>query len=269
GDHDQLERVTAALKSPYGDTRGQALAALSEFADARAVPALVELTKPSATKAVIEKAAAAGGSSEGRARMREMEAASLRYEIAGALARFDNDEAREGLVSVFADPQPEIRAAAVASLASSATKSQRSADPASGDPSQPVQAATARSAAALRSIVDLLKKEQSPLVYAAILKSFSSFDRDQTADALLAALDASGNRDANIRQALTEIGITSELMARKLTTGNPQERIRAADALSRLGDRKAVPALMDGVANAKEPEVRARFAEALGTLGDR
>ena len=58
-------------------------------------------------------------------------------------------------------------------------------------------------------------------------------------------------------------------LIQQLETGNTTDRLKAAEALGRIGNRKAIPALLGVVNNHSEnSDVRARAAKALGQIGD-
>ncbi|HSO73779.1 MAG TPA: HEAT repeat domain-containing protein, partial [Blastocatellia bacterium] len=240
GSNEQVDQVTAGLASEYSDTRLEAVRTLVEFADSRALPSLLRLAKP------LKPEQAAGVSSK-------PEAFSVRLLLARGLAGFDSDQARVGLIGMLEDAEPEVRASAGASLA----KSNRTF---------PNSDSSSRSVAAL---VAALKKEDSPPVIEAMLAALSAFDRVAVADALLEARPADVKVNPNIARALAGIDVTTDSQLAALTTGSLDDRQRAIDRLARLGDPRAVTPLIEALGTEKEPQLRVKTAQALGKLRDR
>lgn len=229
GNRDHLESITAALASEYADIRQGALKELLEFADERSLPALLPLARSGAAK----------------------DSASIRFALAGGLVRFNSDNARTALINMLNDAEPAVRAASVTSL------------------SQISKGKSEFSERALAAIVLVLRNETSPFVLAAINDAFSSFDRTRVTDVLLDSRTADGKLSPNIVRALTAAGVTTDTQASQLVTGDIAERIQAANRLARLGDIKAVVPLIDALTSAKELELKVKAAEALGELRDR
>lgn len=232
GNRDYLDRVTAALRSDYADTRRNALKTLLEFADNRTLPALISVAGNDTTK---------------------QEALSTRFALAKGLAGFEGEESRIALINLLSDPEADVRAASVASLAKVSRL-----DPKSDS-----------SARSLLALVGALKKENSPIVIDAITEALPSFDRARVADLLLDARTADGKLSPNILKALAAAGVTAESEASQLSAGDVTGRVRAAERLARLGDTKAVEPLIEALTGAKEIQVRVKAAEALGALRDR
>ncbi|HEY6333754.1 MAG TPA: HEAT repeat domain-containing protein, partial [Blastocatellia bacterium] len=105
GNHDHIDMVISALKSTFPDTRAGALQALTEFGDNRATSALTDLAHP-------------GGDSAGSSGA-DVAGEPFRLHLVTALARINDGKARAGLIGMFDDPDPEVRAAAVTGLAAS------------------------------------------------------------------------------------------------------------------------------------------------------
>jgi HEAT repeat protein len=232
GDRDNLNPIIEALASEYADVRQGALSALLEFADSRAVPALLELARSRPAGSPRERF-------------------SNRLALATRLSSFDSEDARAALVNMLKDEEPAVRAAAAASLAKAGR----------GKPEF--------SERALAAIVLALRNESVAPVISAINEALSSFDRARVTDVLLDSRTSDGKLPPNIAGALAAAGITAETQASQLLTGNAPDRIRAAERLARLGDAKAVQPLIDALTNATEVEVRVKAAEALGSLRDR
>ncbi|MCI0487977.1 MAG: HEAT repeat domain-containing protein, partial [Blastocatellia bacterium] len=244
GDRSHLDRITAALRSPYRDVRFGALQTLSEFADPRSLAPLLELAKTPARKKSLSNAPGANGSSS----ISEEESLGIRFLLARSLGRFEGDEAERALMSLLEDPAPQVRAAAVASLGKSNGKG---------------------SQAALGPLVGLLKTEKSPLVVSAVTEALASFDRERVADMLLDLRGTEGRLDSNAAAALASINVTAASLIERLKEGSEAERLRAIDRLDRLGDSSAVEPLMNVLASSKEIDVRTAAARALGSLKDR
>ncbi|MGH9824358.1 MAG: HEAT repeat domain-containing protein, partial [Blastocatellia bacterium] len=251
GNHTHLDGVIASLKSPYADERFAALAAVTEFKDPDSVPVLVNLSKadPPAVATPTES---------------EQTDVAFRAGLTKALGQFDDSQTGAALVSMLQDPQPEVRASAVEAISArvAAAKGAGTVDKGTGKANGADKAADQTLVSA---IIGLLKDEQSPLVLAAVDKSMKSFDRDQMIDALLGSLKSG----ANVRQTLTDMGVTTEAEAVQLANGTTEEKMRAVDVLGRLGDPHAVEPLMKTLASSKEPALKARVALTLGGFKDR
>lgn len=239
GAHEHLDLVLDALKSPYDDIRFPALKAVAEFNDPASIPALVDLTK---------SVDPPPGPPSANSRDSDI---AFRVELARALGGFHDPRASAALTSLLSDPQPVVRANAVEAIA------------ASGSNGKPGVSGADESS--VKAVFGLLKDEQSPLVLSAIDKSIKSFDRRQTEDALLDSLKSG----ANVRQMLTDLGVTPDAEAVKLDTGTAEEKVRAVEVMSRLGDHKAVDPLIKALENAKDSTLRARIVQALGAFRDR
>ncbi|HEU4389993.1 MAG TPA: HEAT repeat domain-containing protein, partial [Blastocatellia bacterium] len=208
GKPEYLNRLTPALKSPYRETRAEAFASLMDLADPRSLPDLVEALH------------GASPDQSGSA-----EAISLRVAFARGLVRFEGTEARDALIALTADPEPAVRASAVASLAARA----RFAGPA--DP------------ASIKTVVGLLKREQSPVVIEAVMAALPSFDKDKLTDSLLGAIDGDAKGTARIREGLKAVDVTPEKLASSLKAGDPSTQIAALEKLERLRDPGTAQAL--------------------------
>jgi HEAT repeat protein len=248
GNHDGLALVAAGLKSDYADIRLAALGDLVEFADPNSIPALVDAATPSRDSLAAP----------------ELIQAELvfRVKVAASLSLFDDDRARQALSTMLGDPNPGVRASAVSAIAKASARFDKSASAEVG----PRRAALT---ASLDSIVRMLRKEQSPLVLAAIMKSIVLFDRDAASDALLGTFEAGGLKDPNIQQALSALGVNAETASAKLSGPDLNDRVRAAETLGRLGDPRAVGPLVDTLKTARETKLIVGAARALGMLGDR
>lgn len=241
GSREQVDQVTAGLASEYADSRLEAVRTLVEFADSRALPSLLRLAKPLKPEPQASLVSS------------KAEAFSVRLLLARGLAGFDSDQARVGLVGLLEDAEPEVRASSSASLA----KSNRAF---------PNTDFLSRSVAAL---VAALKKEDSSPVIEVMLAALSAFDRVAVADALLEARPSDVKVNPNIARALAGIDVTTDSQLAALTVGSLGDRQRAIDRLARLGDPKAVTPLIEALGAAKEPQLRVKTAEALGQLRDR
>jgi HEAT repeat protein len=232
GNTDYLDRVMAALRSDYADTRRNVLKTLIEFADNRALPALLS--------------AASGDTNK-------QEALATRFALSRGLAGFEGEESRIALINLLSDSDADVRAASVASLAKVSRLNPKS------DASD----------RALLGLIGALKKENSPGVIDAITEALQSFDRARVTDLLLDARTAEGKLSPNVLKALAAAGVTAETEVSQLSAGDVTGRVRAAERLARLGDTKAVQPLIDALTGAKEIQVRVKAAEALGALRDR
>jgi HEAT repeat protein len=241
GKADYLDRVTSALQSEFADERMTALHALLEFADPRSLPEIMNLTKNGAVSR-----------DGGKPAKNRDEAMTIRLVVAEALPRFNSPSAIEALTALGDDVEPVVRATAVRSLGKAAKADQK----AGGDKS-------------LSFLVGLLKKEKSPPVISALNEAIAVFDQNAVADALLGAQEPGAKMSANIAGALVAADVTVDNQIKQLAGPNLSDRLRAAERLSRLGDQKAVPALIDTLATDKEPAVKVKVVEALGSLKDR
>lgn len=232
GNRDYLDRVTAALRSDYADTRQNALKTLLELGDNRALPALLSVASIGTTK---------------------QEAFSTRIALARGLAGFEGEEPRIALINLLSDPEPDVRAASVASLVRVSLLDPRSDS----------------AGRSLLALIGALKKENSPIVINAISEALPSFDRARVADLLLDARTDDGKLSPNILKALAAAGVSAESEAAQLNAGDVTGRVRAAERLARLGDTKAVEPLIESLTGSKEIQVKIKAAEALGALRDR
>jgi HEAT repeat protein len=234
GNRDQLDKMTAALHDEYPDAREGALQSLLEFADNRALPALLALGAESASST-------------------KKDGVLIRLALASGLGAFEGEEARVALINMLGDPESAVRGASVGSLLKLGRPDPRSE----------------LSQRSLIALVGALKKENSPVVVAAITEALPAFDRSRVADLLLDARTADGKLSPTILTVLAKTGVTAESEASQLSTGGVADRVRAADRLARLGDSKAVGPLIEALNGAKEIEIRVKAAQALGTLRDR
>jgi HEAT repeat protein len=234
GNRDHLSQVTDALRNEYADVRRQALKALLEFGDNRALPALLALANDDGA-------------------IKRGESPWIRLALAEGLVHFDGDEPRIALISLLGDSEAAVRAASAASLVKISTPDPKS------EASQRL----------LIALIGALKKETVPIVITAITDGLSIFDRSRVADLLLDARTPEGKLSPTILGVLAASGVTAESETSQLTAGNAAEQIRAAERLSRLGDPRAVAPLIDALTGAKELQVRVKSAEALGALRDR
>lgn len=234
GDTESLDRVTAALASDYADVRRNALKALLEFRDDRALPALLPLTQSTGT----------GSTRDG---------VGIRVDLANGLVGFSNQQARAALINLLDDPEAIVRAASVASISKVCREQTKNDFP----------------DRALAALIRALKKENAPIVIKAISDSLETFDRARVTDVLLDSRNADGRLSPNIEKALIAAGVTAETQSAQLAAGDVADRIRAAERLARLGDTKAVLPLIDTLAGAKEIALRVKAAEALGSLRDK
>lgn len=241
GDREQIDRVSAALSSEYADARRGVAQALVEFADTRSLPSLLRLAKP----LKLEPQASSGSS--------KSEPFEIRLLVARGLAAFDSEQARIGLLDLLEDPEPEVRASSSASLARSIR-------------AFPNSDSSVRSLAAL---VTALRKEGSPLALEAMLSALSAFDRFAVADALLEAKPADGKSNANVARALAAVDVTTDSQLASLSSGSLADRELAVERLARLGDPKAVTPLIEALVTSKEPRLKVKIAETLGRLRDR
>jgi HEAT repeat protein len=232
GNHNEVDKVIAALHSQYDDTKELALESLLEFGDNRALPALVGLAAENQSNTNT--------------------AVSIRVKLASGLAAFSGEEAALALVNFLSDAEPGVRAASASSLAKLTKRDPKS------DLSQ----------RSLIALVGALKKENSPIVATAIIETLPEFDHNRVADLLLDTRNTEGKFSPSIVLALAKAGVTAESEASQLSAGDVAERVRAADRLARLGDSRAVAPLIEAL-NAKEVAVRVKAAQALGSLRDR
>ncbi|HKP85424.1 MAG TPA: HEAT repeat domain-containing protein [Blastocatellia bacterium] len=239
GNRGYLEQVIAALGSPYADARIKSFQTLLEFADSRALPQLMEF--------------AAGQRTSGAAfKMSAQESISTRLLLAEGLAKFDKMEARPALTRLLEDPEPQVRAVSVATLAKAGKGDSKGEDE-----------------AALTLLIAALRKEKSPPVLSAITDALATFDRARVADMLLNSKSPEGKLSQPVMRALAAIDVTTDTLLGQLATGDASARLRAADRLALMGDAKAVPPLIEALATSKELQLRVAAAQALGALKDR
>jgi HEAT repeat protein len=241
GKADYLDRVTLALQSEFADERTTALRALLEFADPRSLTEIMDLAK---NGAVVRDGNKAAKNSD--------EAITIRLAVAEALPRFNGPSAIDALMLLGDDAEPVVRATAVRSLGKAVKGDQKAV----GD--KP-----------LSFLVGLLKKEKSPLVLSALNQAIAVFDQNAVADALLGAQEPGTTMSANIAGALVAADVTVDNQIKQLSGPSTADRLRAAERLRRLGDQKAVPALIDALATDKDLLVKVKVVEALGSLKDR
>src|SRR5262249_37731856 len=244
GIHDHVDIVGQALKSHYQDQRVESLAVLSESADSRALDSLVAVVSPATTRPTLATAPAPLKP-------------ELRIQLALALAKYSDQRAGDALISMLADPEPEVRAAAVGALADF-TSRVAPGQPKGGAPNALLDPG-------VNAVVSLIKTERSPIVLAAVARSIDRLGRERVVDALLPLADSS----PNIREALNELGVTAQVMSDKLRDGKGPERIRAVRILGQLRYHDAVPSLIDACNASKEVDFKLAAAETLGLIGDR
>src|SRR5215471_650609 len=258
GDHDHVDVIAQSLKSQYLDQRVESLTALSESADPRALDSLVEAASRGAARPTVASDTAALQLS-----------AQLRIQLTQVLAKYSGPKARDALISMLADSEPEVRAASVnalALLAGHAESGSGRASSANGDSGPGKGVSTnAESDPTIDAIVRLIKTEHSPVVVAAIAKSIDALGRERLVDALIPLAESS----QTIKETLYDLGVTGKVMSDKLRDGKGAERIRAAHILGRLRERDAVPALIDALNESKEYDFKVAAAESLGLIGDR
>src|SRR5215471_4386025 len=282
GDHDHVDVISQGLKSQYPDQRVESLNALSESADARALDSLAEAASRGSARPTVASSSAG-----------LLLPAQLRIQLTQVLAKYSDPKARDALISMLADSEPEVRAASVGALA------ELSAHAASGlnrgigsggevgppkggtttGESRPPNGGNANgnsgpgkdgisggdSDPTIDAIVGLIKTEHSPVVIGAIAKSIDALGRERVVDALIPLAETS----PAIKETLYDLGVTAKVMSDKLREGKGAERIRAAHILGRLRERDAVPALIDALNESKERDFKVAAAESLGLIGDR
>ena len=237
GDRDALDAVIAALRSRYADERISVLRDLLEFADSRAVPALVDLASPQQSTAVSAKLSA-------------NESFLFRVMIAEGLGRFSGTEAKAALVKMIEDPAPRVRSAAAASLVK-------------------VSKANPRDDATISVLVAALERERLPPVQTTIIEALASFDRARVADLLLQTKAPDRKLAEAVTRALSAVDVTADSLVIQLGSGDSASRSQAAERLALLGDPQAVPPLIEVMATAKDAQVKVSAALALGVLRDR
>ncbi|HYL97821.1 MAG TPA: HEAT repeat domain-containing protein [Blastocatellia bacterium] len=248
GNHAHLDAILASLKSPDDEERLAALAAVVEFKDPASAAALVELYRADPPSPAISE--------------NDVE---FRVGMAKAFGEFSDSSSGSALISMLQDPRPAIRAAAVEAISHRVAANNNSSAKSGMTAGSVSSSDKAFDQTAVAAIILLLKNEPSPLVLAAIDHSMKSFDRDQTIDALLASLKSG----ANVRQMLTDMGVTAEAEGAKLANGTLDEKMRAVDILGRLGDPSAIEPLMKTLAATKEPGLKAQVVQTLGEFKDR
>src|SRR5262249_44347931 len=110
GNHDHVDIIAEGLKSQYQDQRVESLTALSESADPRALDSLVEAASRGAGRPTIASSAPAPLQPE------------LKVQLAKVLGMYSEPKARDALISLLSDSEPEVRAASVDALAVMNTK---------------------------------------------------------------------------------------------------------------------------------------------------
>src|SRR5262249_48123476 len=175
GNRDHVDVIDQGLKSQYLDQRVEALAVLSESADPHALDALVEAASRGSGRPTIASSAPAPLQPE------------LRVQLAKVLGMYSEPKARDALISLLSDSEPEVRAASVDALAVMNTRG--TAGPAKGGASN--GGSDADSDQTVDAIVRVIKTEKSPLVLTAIAKSIDTLGRDRLVDALIPLAESS------------------------------------------------------------------------------
>src|SRR5262249_38695761 len=120
GDSSSLDLIVSKVTSDYSDERSAAVAVLLESRDSRALPALLPLAKPQTSSANSSESSSPAES----LKFRLMLAGGLPDEGGEGLAAFKSAEAQRTLVGMIEDPDPQVRAAAVASIGRVLTRSE-------------------------------------------------------------------------------------------------------------------------------------------------
>jgi HEAT repeat protein len=235
GNRNELDRVVAALKSPYSDTRQQAFLTLIDFADSRALPPLVEYLKTGPT------------SQDGDSPF------VLKVTLVKALEKFKGDGTQEFLIGFINEDAPGIRRSAIDSLIKWTA----------ANPNEDRKFDT------LKALVNRLKKEKSPEILSAIDQALLTFDRNKTEDLLLSATEENGKLSENIVNALAGVGVTPETVAGRLASGDVNAKIQAAEQLIKFTDPKALEPLIVTIGSTQEVSLRIKAAEILGRARDR
>src|SRR5262249_40436246 len=181
----------------------------------------------------------------------------VRRRIAEGIARLDGSQPRAILISMLDDPAPVIRAAAISSLGKTAAQHPVPSDSSGSDSN------------AEEAIVKLLQREEVPGVVSAALDIIPALDRKIVTDSLLAAQGKDGKLPPNVTRALSAVGVTTESQVSRLTDPNPESRILSIERLARLRDPAALKPLTELLASDKDLRVRVKAAEALADLGDK
>ncbi len=231
GNRSLLDQIAGALQSPYADARSEAFKTLLEFADSRTLPVLLNyLASPKLdARLALEK----------------------RLEVVKALDRFTGTEGRDALMKMLDDEAALIRTEAIQGLLRAAKK----------EPDYVILI--------LPALITRLKKESSNTVIKEITSALAIFDKNRTADLLLASKDEQGKLNDKTKAALTSIGVTITSLTEILKTGQVNDRIQAIDRLSQLGELKASEPLLAALATDPEISVRVKAAEALGRIKER
>jgi HEAT repeat protein len=236
GNRDYLEQIIVALRSPYADIRLSSFQTLLEFADSRALPQLIGF--------------AAKKESGANVKMSAEESFSIRLLLAEGLARFNQAEAQASLAKLLEDDEPQVRAAAISTLAKWSKGNPKNED-------------------TIASLIAALGKEQSPMVLSAINDSLALFDRARVTDLLLRSTFNAGKLSPAVTAALAAMDVTADSLISQLASADANARLRAADRLGLMGDPRAVPPLIEALASLKDINLRAASAQALGALKDR
>ncbi len=237
GNPDELNRVVGALQSPYADTRNQAFLTLLDFADSRSLKPLLAYAK----------------SPPDTANRNGETPLALKFALAKALANFKGDETPGALSEFLNDEASQIRLVAIDSMtrwASANANEDRKFD-------------------LLNALINRLKKEKSAQILTAINQSLATFDKNKSEDLLLSATEANGKLSENIVKALAAIGVTPETVASRLSTGDANTKIVAAEQLIKFGDPKALEPLIAAITSTSDLSVRIKSAEVLGKARDR
>ena len=182
-------------------------------------------------------------------RMLNDQVPEVRRETAYALGHFNESEeiaqTEEPLINALGDSKVEVQAAAAGSLGLIESKK------------------------AIPLLAELIQSKDSTLCETAIY-SLARYKDPEAADALIAAL---GNENWHIRMeivySLMEVGDTRAVdpLISLLGDENYEVRKSAANALGKLGDRKAVEPIIKALEAERESDVRVTEVQTLGILG--
>jgi len=201
------------------------------------------------------------------------EDATVRLKAAEQLGRLEDDRVLEPLFDVLGDEEADVRGAAVNSLVQISDDELPSLTQAlylmNGDVEERLQAAVTLGELSDARVMGFLQRamesEKESRVRAAIAQSLQSLGADP-APILIQQLERQSRSDAaDLLVEMGEDAVDPLLQALESTSYVPGQR-RITEVLSRIGDTRAVPALVEFLESDAGPTTEA--AKALGVLGD-
>jgi len=273
------EEFYASGWDDWVDIQIKAVNALAELNAGEAVPDIVAAMQDENAQDMSETAFKAlvrmgRPGIEALARFLDEDSSRLRRRAAASLAASDAGEAAEPLARAFADPSPEVRCAAMVSLAARVPKDDRLAELLE-DPDVSVRAEAVRLCGPqhpgrLTAMID----DASESVQVAVLTALAGMENFSADKALVSALreileQGPGKITAASARALANVApqaAVDELISLLADTARPlNARLGALQGLAAIGGEQSVEALADMI-NDKERTIRLETMSALARL---